>query len=81
MSTFETKIKNIVKIIPNRFEQWFKKETWLEEQVLFYTTWTGNARALNMPESIKIYPNVGKYSSISVTMNVTCEYAWICVKY
>ena len=44
-----------------------------EEQVLEYTVWTGNASILNMPESAEICQNVGKYSSISVTL-------WICLK-
>ena len=42
--------------------------------MLVYTIWTGNARVLNMPESIEISeisPNVGKYSSINITKNVT----------
>ena len=69
---FKQKWKNV----PNRFEQWFKRRTWLEEQVLVYTIWTGNARILDMPESTEIYPNLGKYFSISLTKNVT---SWICL--
>ena len=72
-------LKRKWKMFPNKFEQWFKRRTWLEEQALVYTIWTGNARILNMPEYTEIYSNVGKYSSINVTKNVTenmPEYAW-----
>ena len=47
MLTFETKIKNV----PNKSEQWFKRRTWLKKQVLFYITWTGHDRILNVSES------------------------------
>ena len=32
---------------PNRSEQWFKRRTWLEELVLLYINWTGNATILD----------------------------------
>ena len=60
--------KKMKKNIPNRFEQGFKRRTWLEEQVLVYTIWASDARVLNMPESAEIFPNVGKYSSRCVTL-------------
>ena len=75
-------LKQKLKNVP-WFEQWFKRRTWLEEQVLVYTIWTGKTRILNMPESTEIYPNMGKYSSINETKNVTlwiylhmCETLW-----
>ena len=48
------------KYVPNRSEHWFKRRTWLEEQVLLYITWTGNARILDMSESQcrQIYPDM-----------------------
>ena len=61
------------KMFQTDLEKDFKK-TW--QQVLVYTSWTGNARILNMPESAEICPNVGKYSSIKVITNVT---SWICM--
>ena len=45
--------------------------TWLEEQVLVYTVWTGNTRILNISESVEIWANVSKCLSISVTKNLT----------
>ena len=48
-----------------------KQEPDLKSRCLVYTFWTGNARALNMHESTQICSNVGKYSSICVTKNVT----------
>ena len=42
---WNTKLKN------ENVKQWFKRRTWLEEQVLFCITWTGIARILNMSES------------------------------
>ena len=50
------------KNVSNRFELWFKRITWLEEQVLLYVIWTGNAKMLNMSESAEICPNVGKHA-------------------
>ena len=47
MFTFEAKLKNV----STRSEQWFKKRTWLKEQVLLYIIWTGNARILYTSES------------------------------
>ena len=47
MFTFETKIKNA----PIRSEKWFKRRTWLKEQILLYISWIGNARILNLSES------------------------------
>ena len=47
------------KNVPNRLEQWFKRRTWLEEQLLVYKIWIGNASILNMPGSTEILPNVG----------------------
>ena len=32
----------------------------MEEQVLVYTIWAGNARILNIPESTELCPNVGQ---------------------
>ena len=32
----------------NRSEQWFKRRTWLEELVLLYINWTGNATILDI---------------------------------
>ena len=49
--------------VPNSSDQWFKRRTWLEEQVLLYIIWTGNGRILNISE-----PNGGKYVSICVTL-------------
>ena len=60
------------KNVPDSFEQWFKKRTWLEERVSVCTISAGNARILNMPKSAEICPNVGKYSSICVTL-------WLCL--
>ena len=65
-------LKQRWKKVPNRFEQWFKRRTWLEEQVLIYTIWTGSARILNITEFFEIYTKVGQYSSICVTL-------WICL--
>ena len=48
-----------------------KEEPDLKSRPLVYTFWTGNARTLNMPESPELCSNVGKYSSICVTKNVT----------
>ena len=48
-----------------------KEEPDLKSRPLVYTFWTGNARTLNMPESTELCSNVGKYSSICVTKNVT----------
>ena len=43
----------------------------IEEQVLVYIIWTDNSRILNMPESVYM-PELGqKYSSKSITKNVT----------
>ena len=65
------------KNVPNRFEQWFKRRTWLEEQVLVYISWTGNARILNISEFAAICPNV-----LNIPRYVQlCENAWICVKH
>ena len=66
LSTFETKMKNVP-----WFERLFKRRTWLEEQVLVNTIWTGDARIMNMSKSAEIYPNIGKYSSINGSKNVT----------
>ena len=66
------------KNVPNRFGQWFKRRTWLEEQVLVYTVWAGNAGILNMPESWT-WLNLPKYTRIclkwSNVVNVA-EYPW-----
>ena len=62
-------LKQNWKNVQNRFEQWFKR-TWLEEQVLLSTIWT--SKILNIPESVDICPNVGKYSTICITL-------WICL--
>ena len=53
------------------FHSDLKEEPDLKSRRLVYTFWTGNARTLNMPESTELCPNVGKYSSIRVTKNVT----------
>ena len=38
------------------------------EYTLTYINTCNCARILNMPESAKIYPNVGKYTSICLTL-------------
>ena len=43
---------------------------------MVYTICAGKERILNMLESAEICPNMGKYSSISVTKNITL---WICL--
>ena len=43
-------LKHKWKNVPNRSEQCFIKKTWLEEQVLFYIIWIGNAMVLNISE-------------------------------
>lgn len=58
MSTFETKMK----------KKLFQIDLSSEEQGLDYTVWTCNARILNMLESAELSQNVGKYSSIGVTL-------------
>ena len=65
-------LKRKRKNVLNKFEQWLKRRTWLEEQVLLYIIWTDNARILNKSESAEICPSVGKYASISPTL-------WICL--
>ena len=46
----------------------FQTDLSSEEQGLDHTVWTSNARILNMPVYAEICRNVGKYSSISVTL-------------
>ena len=57
-------LKQKWKDISNRFEQWFKRKTWLEEQMLVYTIWSDDATILNMPESAEIYKNMGNFKNI-----------------
>ena len=38
------------------------------EYALIYMNMSNCARTLNMPESAKIYPNVGKYASICLML-------------
>ena len=68
-------------------KQWFKRRTWLEEQVLLYFMWTGNARILNMSESQCGQIRLDMYNFVSVpkyAWSVTClnkpdsKYVWIC---
>ena len=72
MPTLKQKWENF----PNRSEQWFDRRTLLVEQVLVYIIWMGNSGILNMPESAYM-PEFGqRYSSKSITKNVT---SWICL--
>ena len=64
------------KNIPKRFEQWLKRRTWLEEQVLVYIIWTGNARILNMPESAEIGPKCWQICHNMCNPVNMLEYGW-----
>ena len=71
MSTFETKVKKMFETDLN-CEQIctdLKEELDLKNRCLFRLF--GPLAYLNMPASAEICPNVGKYSSISVTKKVT----------
>ena len=46
------------------------------EYVFIFMNMSNSARILNIPESVKIYPNVDKYTSICLTL---CD--WIYLKY
>ena len=46
------------------------------EYALMYMSMSNCARILNLPESAKIYPNVGKYTSFCLTL-----YDWIYLKH
>ena len=65
--------------VPNRFGRWFKRRTWLEEQVLLYTIWIGNSKILNMPESAEM-PKCGQIFLHNCNKNCNFvdlpEYAW-----
>ena len=76
MSTFETKMKNI----PNKFEQWFKRTTWLEGQVFGFSLFGP------VMQGPWICLNILKYAQCAQIFLDTCnqecnfvnmpEYAW-----
>ena len=59
------------KTVPDRSEQWFKRRTWLEEQVLLYIFWTDNERILNMSET-----QCGQICLDMCNFVNICEYVW-----
>ena len=55
----------------------FKRRTWIEEHVLVYNIWNGNARILNMPEYISW--NMHKCGQICIDISKLVnmsEYVW-----
>ena len=64
-------LKQKWKNVPNRPEQWFKRRTWLEGQVLLYIVWTCNAKVLNMSE-----PQCGQICLDLCNFVNMHEYSW-----